>query len=625
MPDLTTLLLVVCFNLFLTTQVHPADHQTSDPRPSHDRVVDSDDSLSGKTDFTPGSSSDPSLDSMIQSIMTANHIPGLQACVVRNDSVIWHGEYGWANVAKHWPVTDSTLFQLGSISKPFTSMALLQLWEAGLIDLDEDINNYLPSPIVNPSFPDSIITFRQLMTHTSSIYDNWTYWGATWVLGDTPLQLGPYLYSYLIEGGEYYEWDNWKTSPPGHAWDYCNHGFTLAAYLIENILDTTFTQYTHDSLFVPLGMNKTSWMLAGLDTNQIAMPYRYSGGNYIPYGYYGYSVWPAGALRTSSLQLSRFLRAHINYGVVDGIRVFDSTTAVEVRVPQCPSLESSQGISWFKTNVAGSIFWVHAGGSEGVRTDAGFCPDKKTGVVVLTNGESGSEWTVFQRLADWAIHPTNPSDLDGDGIPNGSDNCPNTINESQSDIDTDGVGDACDNCPYVPNPTQPDENHDGIGDHCDGRFHIVGTLPDGMMNRPYSERLGTLGGVPPMQWSFLGGDLPYGLEFVGDTLGLIQGTPNYKATFYFALICHDAGSPQQVDTQTVSVTIVDPPAMCGDASGDGAIDISDAVYLIAFIFTGGPAPNPISGDANHDGAVDISDAVYLIAFIFSGGPAPCAK
>ncbi len=64
--------------------------------------------------------------------------------------------------------------------------------------------------------------------------------------------------------------------------------------------------------------------------------------------------------------------------------------------------------------------------------------------------------------------------------------------------------------------------------------------------------------------------------------------------------------------------------VAGDANGDGAVDISDAVFLIQFIFAGGPTPDPMnSGDANCDGAVDISDVVYLIQYIFSGGPAPC--
>lgn len=66
--------------------------------------------------------------------------------------------------------------------------------------------------------------------------------------------------------------------------------------------------------------------------------------------------------------------------------------------------------------------------------------------------------------------------------------------------------------------------------------------------------------------------------------------------------------------------------VCGDANGDGIVDISDVVYLIAYIFSGGSAPSPlIAGDANCDSIVDISDVVYLIAYIFSGGQAPCAE
>ncbi|MCC6963379.1 MAG: hypothetical protein IT585_09015 [candidate division Zixibacteria bacterium] len=68
-----------------------------------------------------------------------------------------------------------------------------------------------------------------------------------------------------------------------------------------------------------------------------------------------------------------------------------------------------------------------------------------------------------------------------------------------------------------------------------------------------------------------------------------------------------------------------PSLLCGDADGTGMISISDAVYLITYIFSGGPAPDPQSvGDADCSGAVSISDVVYLINYIFAGGPAPCA-
>lgn len=67
-----------------------------------------------------------------------------------------------------------------------------------------------------------------------------------------------------------------------------------------------------------------------------------------------------------------------------------------------------------------------------------------------------------------------------------------------------------------------------------------------------------------------------------------------------------------------------PDYMCGDADGNMIVNISDAVFLIAYIFGGGPAPDPLlAGDADCNAIVNISDAVYLIAYIFGGGPAPC--
>jgi hypothetical protein len=82
-----------------------------------------------------------------------------------------------------------------------------------------------------------------------------------------------------------------------------------------------------------------------------------------------------------------------------------------------------------------------------------------------------------------------------------------------------------------------------------------------------------------------------------------------------------------VDTIHCSLTITDPIStnVCGDADASGAVDISDAVYLISYIFSGGSAPDPLlSGDANCSDNVDISDVVYLISYIFSGGLAPCS-
>ncbi len=103
--------------------------------------------------------------------------------------------------------------------------------------------------------------------------------------------------------------------------------------------------------------------------------------------------------------------------------------------------------------------------------------------------------------------------------------------------------------------------------------------------------------------------------------GHITFTPTGIGTYTFILKATDVCGLTDYDTSVVNVT---SSYHCGDANGDGSVDISDVVYLIALIFSGGTAPNPLlAGDANCDGGVDISDVVYLIALIFSGGLAPC--
>ncbi len=91
---------------------------------------------------------------------------------------------------------------------------------------------------------------------------------------------------------------------------------------------------------------------------------------------------------------------------------------------------------------------------------------------------------------------------------------------------------------------------------------------------------------------------------------------------FVALVEDDIGA---VAEKPLSV-VVDLGWICGDADGSGEVDIDDVVYLISYIFSGGPAPNPIeSGDADCSGSIDIDDVVYLIAYIFTGGPEPCIE
>jgi CubicO group peptidase (beta-lactamase class C family) len=359
------------------------------------------------------------VDSLILYAMSSYRIPGVAACAVKDGRIIWTGSYGYAIIERDIPVADTTLFMLASISKTFTGAALLQLWEAGLFGLDDDINDYLPFTVFNPNHPDSVITFRSLLTHTSSIKDNWDVMYAVYVYGDSPIPLGEYVEGYLTPGGEYYSATaNFYTWAPEHGWSYCNEAFALVAYLVEIISGIPFDQYCNDSLFTPLGMYETSWFLADLDTNNVAMPYHYSGGTYVPQGYYGYADYPAGQLRTSSIQLARHLLAFLQMGEIDGVRILDSTTVEEMTIIQYPEIYSYQGLVWFHNYTGGRWVWRHGGGDAGVATLASCCFDENSAVVVLTNGESHSATGLITNiLFDYAAsYSLVVGDANGDGV-----------------------------------------------------------------------------------------------------------------------------------------------------------------------------------------------------------------
>ncbi|GEM_PF-5461104 len=127
----------------------------------------------------------------------------------------------------------------------------------------------------------------------------------------------------------------------------------------------------------------------------------------------------------------------------------------------------------------------------------------------------------------------------------------------------------------------------------------------------------------------IGGDYVVSSADTGDALAICMVLPTEGLTgahtVYVQVDPDGSATDSHRCNNVASATVSIASYICGDANSDGSVNISDAVYLIAYIFAGGTAPDPyLSGDANCDGTVNISDAVYLIAYIFAGGAAPCA-
>jgi hypothetical protein len=153
--------------------------------------------------------------------------------------------------------------------------------------------------------------------------------------------------------------------------------------------------------------------------------------------------------------------------------------------------------------------------------------------------------------------------------------------------------------------------------------HVTtGVIPDATAGEAYSFSLQSQFGTAPFSWSNPDGNLAAaGLSL--SPAGAISGTPPSDATLQFTARVTDATGAY--DEKQFDFTIK-PPYVCGDADGSDAVAVSDAVYIINYIFAGGPAPAPLAAaDADCSGNISVGDAVFIIDYIFGGGAAPCSS
>jgi CubicO group peptidase (beta-lactamase class C family) len=381
-------------------------------------------------------SQEQSLDDFIHEIMKANNIPGLGACIVKKDKLVWIGTFGWADIEGKKPMTEETIQNIGSISKTITATAIMQLWEKGKFDLDDDVNKYLPFPVRNPRFPEDPITFRQLLTHKSSIRDGPAY-GQSYACGDPAVSLKDWIKGYLVPGGKYYSEEGnfhaWKPGTleiPPDSEAYTNVGFGLLGYLVEVIGGEDFSEYCKKNIFTPLGMKNTGWYLADVNLDNHAIPYtliserlrlpegitletflpRYGKekqaaktGDLFPHCLYSFFNYPDGLIRTSIRELSHFLRAYISDGVFENKRILSKETVRSM----LSNSHFGHGLCWFEMKQkSGDTAWGHSGGDPGISTLMLFRPKDGVGVIVFFNCDTPGKayGEILERLFEEAAN-----------------------------------------------------------------------------------------------------------------------------------------------------------------------------------------------------------------------------
>ncbi|GAA3619094.1 serine hydrolase domain-containing protein [Flavivirga jejuensis] len=359
-----------------------------------------------------------SLTAELDSIQKNGQINGFAVAMVNQDGVLYEKGFGLANLETKEKYTKNTIQHIASVSKTLIGIALMKAKEMGKLSLDDPIQDYLPFKVINPNYPNEIITIRQLATHTSGINDtNEQYMERAWILtkdqdltkvsSNYPAQkLNPselnipmeeYLNGYLEVNGAYYQDDNYINFKPGERYNYSNIGATLCALVIEKANGQSFDSFTKEHILKPLGMNSTGWSLADVDIKKHSRLYR-NDNTLLPF--YTAITYPDGMLISSSSDMAKYL-SELIMGYCGKGTLLSNESYKELFTEQLEeqNFESRNAGNPYNGDYSPAIFIGHSalgyighsGGDAGVGTWMYFDKEKKTGRYIVINTDMGND------------------------------------------------------------------------------------------------------------------------------------------------------------------------------------------------------------------------------------------
>jgi len=316
--------------------------------------------------------------------MASQNIPALATLIFNGNNILHESYLGKSNIEQDILLENDHLFLLASVSKVITATALLQLYDDGLFNMDDNVSDYLPFDVAHPDY-NRAITFRMLLTHTASIADNWDVIDEHYFYGeDSPVALAFFIENYLEPNGEHYSYyDNFYDFEPGTDYEYTNIGNALIGVLVEEISGMDFNSYCKQNIFEPLGMTNTFWKLNEIN-GTIAQPYDYEGNSNQAIGHYTNTDYPNGGLRSTARDLHKLLAAFAAGGTLNGFEVLKPATVANMVSAQISNINNDTGWHMFKLNNPYNL-WGHDGGEQGVATIMTYNPATKVGAVVLCN------------------------------------------------------------------------------------------------------------------------------------------------------------------------------------------------------------------------------------------------
>ncbi len=332
------------------------------------------------------------LQAALDSVRSGGRYPGVSAAIIFPDGAIWTGVSGAAILSPHTPLTTTTLFSIGSISKTFLAALVGQLASVGTLGLDDPLAKYLPD------YPNAAnITLRQLLNHTSGLRDPSTdqsfndavlaHPGATWT------------------ADQFLSWVGRPYCAPGTCYQYSNTNYVLLGKVVEKITAQPLAALVRSAFLVPLGLvhtyMQTEEQAQGAEAHgympPASVPVDNSAGTMIPFTAEATAFGFAGAYVSTPSDLAIWADA------LYGGHVLDQATLASM-VDISPTLTFKPktppyGLGFEETTVAGQVAWGHRGHLDGFWSAMEYLPDCHVTIVVLTNAEWADPVAASSALA----------------------------------------------------------------------------------------------------------------------------------------------------------------------------------------------------------------------------------
>lgn len=322
-------------------------------------------------------------------VLSEQFKPGETGCAVlvaRDGQVIYRKAFGMADLELNVPMRPEMVFRIGSITKQFTAIAILQLMEQGKLSLQDQITKYIPDyPMHGHS-----ITIEHLLTHTSGIksYTNVPEFESMVRTDMTPEEVIEKIKPLPMEFA------------PGTKWNYNNSGYFLLGYIIEKVSGLKYAEYLQENFFVPLGMTST---LYGDDTRIVmnrASGYQPGGNGTVNADYMSMTIpYSAGSIMSTVDDLYKWNRALLGLKLVKKETLEKAWTGYRLADGE----DTHYGYGWFMSEIQGSPTIEHGGGINGYLSASIYLPREDVFVALFSNNNAKAPEFSAIRLAALAI------------------------------------------------------------------------------------------------------------------------------------------------------------------------------------------------------------------------------